>query len=387
MKVKKFVAPSMPEAMKMIRAELGNDAVILNSKVVYKGGFLGLFAKKNIEVIAAVDRLPSSINDRKEKQLHTTLKKENNTTFLSKPQNQLEQKEQVNHQLMHEINELKSMLKQLSTNVTANFEQYPGPLQELNLLLTEQELSNELRQKVMSQLLEKWYLHGAGATSEEVFNWAREILLKQLNRIPFGGMSFQKKFINIVGPTGVGKTTTLAKIAAECVIKHRKKVAFITTDTYRIAAIDQLKTYAKILNVPLEVCYNINDFRLAKEKFAAYDIVLIDTAGRNFRNAQYVQDLKNVIDFNDEVETFLVLALTAKLSDMKEIYKQFSIIHVDKFIFTKIDETSHYGAMMNLIADCKMGVAYLTNGQNVPDDIMEASPEAVINILLGVERT
>jgi flagellar biosynthesis protein FlhF len=379
MKVKKFVAPSMPEAMKMIREELGNDAVILNSKVVHKGGFFGLFAKKNIEVIAAVDRSPSPPTEKR--------KKQPNTTFLSELPNRLEQKGPADKELLHEINELKSMLRQLSTNVTVNFEQYPGPLHEINLLLTGQELSNELRQKVMAELLEKWYLHGASATAEHTFNWTREILLKQLEEIPFGGISFQKKFINVVGPTGVGKTTTLAKIAAECVIKHRKKVAFITTDTYRIAAIDQLKTYAKILNVPLEVCYNINDFRLAKAKFAAYDIVLIDTAGRNFRNAQYVQDLRDVIDFNDEVETFLVLSLTAKLSDMREIYEQFSLIHVDKFIFTKIDETGHYGAMVNLITECKTGVAYLTNGQNVPDDIVEASPETVVNILLGVERT
>jgi flagellar biosynthesis protein FlhF len=383
MKVKKFVAPSMPEAMKMIRAELGNDAVILNSKVVHKGGFFGLFTKKNIEVIAAVDRKPL------ERPVPTTekRKKQPKVASLSEKTSRVENFTPDDKDLLNEINELKTMLKQLSTNVTVNFEQYPGPLHEINLLLTEQEISNELRQKVMAELLEKWYLHGAGATAEHTFRWAREILLKQLEGIPFGGISFQKKFINVVGPTGVGKTTTLAKIAAECVIKHRKKVAFITTDTYRIAAIDQLKTYAKILDIPLEVCYNISDFRLAKEKFAAYDVVLIDTAGRNFRNVQYVQDLRSVIDFNEEMETFLVLALTAKLSDMKEIYKQFSLINIDRFIFTKIDETSHYGAMINLITECKTGVAYLTNGQNVPDDIVEASSEIVVNTVLEVERT
>ena len=105
-------------------------------------------------------------------------------------------------------------------------------------------------------------------------------------------MGFNKKYINIVGPTGVGKTTTLAKVAAETMLNQRKKVAFITTDTYRIAAIDQLKTYAKILNIPIEVAYNLEDFKRAADRFSHYDIVFIDTAGRNFRNEQYVKDLE-----------------------------------------------------------------------------------------------
>jgi flagellar biosynthesis protein FlhF len=391
MRVKKFVASSMPEAMKMIRAELGNDAVILNSKVVHKGGFFGLFTKKNIEVIAAVDPKPL------ERPMHTTEKRKKQLDFLKA--DSASQHEKVNDfqlsvnnkttkstaDLINEMNELKSMLKQLSTNVTTNFEQYPDPLKEINYLLIEQELSNELRQQLMAELLEKWYLQRGEVTIDQLLNWAKDTIISKLAGLSFGGITFEKKFINVVGPTGVGKTTTLAKMASECVIKHHKKVAFITTDTYRIAAIDQLKTYAKILDVPLEVCYNINDFRLAKTKFANYDVVLVDTAGRNFRNPQYVQDLREVIDFNEEMETYLVLALTAKEKDMKEIYEQFSLVKIDKFIFTKIDETSHYGTMLNLITECQTGVAYLTNGQNVPDDIVEATPEKVTNTVLGVE--
>ena len=167
--------------------------------------------------------------------------------------------------------------------------------------------------------------------------------------MPFGGVSFTKKYINVVGPTGVGKTTTLAKIAAECILKYKKRVAFITTDTYRIAAIEQLKTYANILNVPLEVCYNLNDFQQATRQFESYDMVFIDTAGRNFRNQKYVEDLRNIIDYNQDMETFLVLSLTAKQIDMEDIYKQFSLISIDKMIFTKADETSTYGAMFNII--------------------------------------
>lgn len=377
MRVKKFVAPSMPEAMKMIRAELGNDAVILNSKVVHKGGFLGLFTKKNIEVIAAVDRKParSAAMEPKGKSIHTAP--------LQRPVS--EPKPVADAALLNELNELKTMLKQLSTNVTTNFATYPQPLSELHEWLMEQELSSPLRQEIMAEAVEQWYLQREATTKKQVLVWAKEILLKKIEGLSFGGISFAKKYVNVVGPTGVGKTTTLAKMAAHCVLNHQKKVAFITTDTYRIAAIEQLKTYAKILDVPLEVCYNIEDFREAKKKFSTYDVVFIDTAGRNFRNPQYVKDLREIIDFDAEMETFLVLALTAKYSDMKTIYEQFSLIHIDRIIFTKLDETSQYGAMFNLMTDYHVGVAYLTNGQNVPDDIIEASPEKIVNTLLGVD--
>ena len=367
MKVKKFVASSMPEAMKMIRAELGNDAVILNSKVVQKKGFLGLFSRKNIEVIAAVDPKPTTPPVQKMKE-----KRKERTEPLR------------DEQLLKEIHELKATIRQLSQG--GGVEHYPAPLKAIDAHLIDQEISDDVRAILMSTLLQRWYTSGANGSHDEVKKWFYEEIVNTLSPFSFGGISFQKKFINVVGPTGVGKTTTLAKMAADCVIKHRKKVAFITTDTYRIAAIDQLKTYAKILNVPIEVCYNLEDFRQAKEKLTSYDIVFIDTAGRNFRNVQYVNDLKEMIDFNEEMETFLVLSLTAKWRDMKEIYTQFSLIPIHKFIFTKMDETSRHGAMLNMMVQCGIGTAYMTHGQNVPDDIVEATPQLVANMITGVEQ-
>ena len=173
--------------------------------------------------------------------------------------------------------------------------------------------------------------------------------LKDIFRdLSFGSTLFNKKYITLIGPTGVGKTTTLAKIASKAVIEYKKKIAFITTDTYRIAAVDQLKTYAKILNVPIVVCYNMDDFQNAIRKFDGYDHVFIDTAGRNFRNKKYVRDLKQSMDFNEQMETHLVFSLTAKESDMEEIYNRFSSIPIDKFLFTKMDETADYGSLINL---------------------------------------
>lgn len=394
----------MPEAMKQIRAELGNDAVILNSKIVTTGGFLGFFTKENIEVIAAIDEViqaerkmqfeqpkvkvkpivkpvPTMIN-REEEHLPSRTVEPSIPKPLPK-QLTSEGNKKPEQDMLAEIAGLKKML-QTVTEQQPDLP-LPEPIQKCGQLLLDQDVPKDIRDELMSSLLQKWYSNGSGANEREVNKWLRQELYERLSTLSFGGITFTKKYINLVGPTGVGKTTTLAKIAAECALKYNKRVALITTDTYRIAAIDQLKTYAKILNVPLEVCYSLEDYKQACEAFKDYDIVLIDTAGRNFRNQQYVEDLKKVVDFEQDMETFLVLALTAKQKDMIDIYKQFSLIKINKFIFTKADETSTYGAMLHMMKTSHIGVAYITNGQNVPDDMISANREQVTNLILGVE--
>ncbi|MFO1445925.1 flagellar biosynthesis protein FlhF [Bacillus sp. Bva_UNVM-123] len=387
MKVKKYVASSMGEAMKQIRSELGSDAVILNSREVFTGGLLGFFKKRNIEVLAAIDEKPKQqqvpiIKQKQIKPLEAAplLQKEK---ILELKVNEAKQKPPK--EVVKELNELKNMIRNLSTTNHTATPSYPTVLQMLQKILTDQEVEQSIQESILTTLLEKWYVGGSNASIDEVYGWLEKELAQRIAHIPFGGISFSKKFVNVVGPTGVGKTTTLAKIAAECVITHKKKVAFITTDTYRIAAIDQLKTYAKILNVPMEVCYSIDDFKKATQDFSDYDVVLIDTAGRNFRNKQYVEDLKEVIDFEHDMETFLVLSLTSKQRDMEDIFNQFSLIHIDKFIFTKADETSSYGSMYNMLTKYSKGVAYMTNGQNVPDDMVATKPNIIAKMIIGVE--
>lgn len=376
----------MPEAMKLIREELGNDAVILNSKIIHTGGFLGLFRKKKIEVIAAVDNVS--------KQEPRILEKEKIVpkalTRSSSPSPLMEEKqmnEKSSNEILNELAELKKMIRQVSSNTGNGSLQvtYPEPIQKVAQLLERQEIDKHIREKLLTDLLEKWFLEGSKATEKEVFNWCKQMMIDRISRYSYGEISFDKKFVNVVGPTGVGKTTTLAKIAADSVLKYHKKAAFITTDTYRIAAIDQLKTYAKILSVPIEVCYNHQDFEKACEQFKDFDIVFIDTAGRNFRNKLYVDELKQVLPYDEKMETFLVLSLTSKQEDMEDIFEQFKSIQINKFIFTKLDETSYFGSMYNMVDKYKLGIAYITNGQNVPDDRIPATAEKITNIILGVE--
>lgn len=389
MKVKKYTASSMPEAMKQVRAELGSEAVILNSRVIQSGGFMGFFKKSTIEVIAAIDPdnepNPNPVPSEKSKANPFVRPVVNVSEKVKIPVNQsiTEIAPIADRELVKEISQLKELLKQKGSD-SNNPVTLPEPINCQLQELRDQEVNAAIIDEVAASLLEKWYSGGAVASRKEITKWSAEVIANRLSAFPFGGISFNRKFVNVIGPTGVGKTTTLAKIAAECVLKHQKKVAFITTDTYRIAAIEQLKTYAKILDVPIEVCYNMEDFKASAEKFQDYDLVFIDTAGRNFRNQKYVTDLKEAIDFDKDMETFLVLALTSKQKDMEEIRRQFSLIHIDKFIFTKLDETSVYGSMLNMAEKFSTGIAYVTNGQDVPDDLIGANPEIITNTILGV---
>jgi len=385
-KVKKYTAESMTEAMKFVREELGTDAVILSSKPIYIGGFLGLFKKRRIEVVAAIDSTAES-NQMVAKQKPKKVKPSSVLEQLPKPVSSESIKKDLetrNPDLLKEIADLKGMIAGLRSTGTEDIH-YPELLAPAHAVLVKQEIAASIRTQVMDGLVAKWRTVKHEVTQEEVQDWLKSALAEQIEWISKEELAFQKKYINVVGPTGVGKTTTLAKVAAQTVLKERKKVAFITTDTYRIAAIDQLKTYAKILNVPIEVAYNLEDFKRAAERFAHYDLVFIDTAGRNFRNAQYVKDLGDIIDFTEEMETYLVLSLTSKQRDMEDIYRQFSTIPLKHIIFTKADETATYGAMINMIQQYQLAPAYITNGQNVPDDLMKATPVNILNLLFGVK--
>lgn len=384
MKVKKFVAKSMSEAMKKIRIELGSEAVILNSKEVETGGLLGFFTKKNIEVIAAIDTAPP-VRRPLSKPNNTPSKKPNKTS-LDTPTIDREKKGVSNNSLEVEVKELKSIVHGISNSIATQFEDYPEQLKKINQIFIDQDISPNIRIEVMKKLLKKWYiLDKESISNTELFGWAKEGLRESVAWGEMGAFRFNKKFLNLVGPTGVGKTTTIAKIAAHCMLKHHKKVAFITTDTFRIAAIEQLKTYAKILNIPVEVVYSVDDFQQAKEKLANYDLVLVDSAGRNFLNDHYIEELKKVIDFDEEMETYLVLSLTSKYRDMATIFEQFQKISINKVIFTKRDETFSRGSIINLINDYKLGVSYITNGQSVPDDIVEGSIEEIVNSIIEVD--
>jgi flagellar biosynthesis protein FlhF len=367
----------MAEAMQKVRKELGEDAVILNSKVIYTRGFLGLFKKKNLEVIAAID--PQVVKEKKERKAALTQKSIQDKPIVEKKK--VDTLPKRSDGVEKELKELKQMIQTLTSK--SQYDHYPEEVKEVLTYLQQHDLEESLVFKVAEYLTANREKKSTQGTSAEnsILALTKQFLHDKLSDVPSGGVTYQKKYINVIGPTGVGKTTTLAKMAAEAVIEKRKKIAFITTDTYRIAAIEQLKTYAQLLNVPVEVVYKVEDFKKAIEKFNDFDLIFIDTAGRNFREKKYVEDLQKIIDFNEEMETYLVLSLTSKENDLKEIIHQFSTIDINKFIFTKLDETSSYGTMINLMVDHKIGTAYVTTGQSVPEDIEEMEKERIVDLL------
>lgn len=383
MKMKKYNAPSIAEAMKMIRADLGDDAVILNSKVVVTKKLFGLVKHKSFEVVAGVDHLESkqSIMSQPTPQLPVfeVPKPVQQTLHNEQPVKveTAEPKDELPVELKKEIDDLKALMQ--SVHRQAFQSQYPDELLPIIQFLKRQELSEELITTISDELFAH-YKQQIIMTEEKMMEFVRSYLQTRLEEIAIGGLSYEHQYINVLGPTGVGKTTTIAKMAARAVLEKKKKIGFITTDTYRIGAIEQLKTYAALLQAPVEIVYNSTDYEQAIKKLSHLDLVFIDTAGRNYKEAKYIEDLKKLINFEDDIESYLVLSMTAKEKDMEAIVEQFTSIPIEKFIFTKIDETNSIGAMINLMIKYNKGLAYYTNGQEVPEDIEEASVERLLNL-------
>ncbi|MFJ8459844.1 flagellar biosynthesis protein FlhF [Lysinibacillus xylanilyticus] len=392
MKKKKYYASSIPEAMKLVRAELGEDAVILNSKVVVTKKFFGIIKKKSFEVVAGIDSMEPSNTAPAPAALPIT--KENARLLeitnavqakIHQPQHPvvLHEESGISEELRKEITDLKALMQSMHKKTTQA--QYPDELLPFIEYLRQQELNEELITTIGDEL----FMHFREA-SEINFSQCKMItknlLRKELENLSVGGLSYEKKYINVLGPTGVGKTTTIAKMAARAVLEKKKKIGFITTDTYRIAAIEQLKTYAGLLQAPVEIAYNATDFEQAIQRLSHLDLVFIDTAGRNYKEVKYVDDLQRLIKFDDQAESFLVLAMTTKEKDMTNIVDQFKQLPIEKFIFTKIDETNSIGTMINLMIKYNKGLAYYTNGQEVPEDIEEADLEVVLNLIFQGEE-
>lgn len=372
MKMKKYIAPSINEAMKQVRADLGEEAVIISSKVVVQKKFFGLIRKKNFEVLAGIDEMepPKFI-----------IPEQKNFPPIVPAKDEHHNEGNVS-ELMEEISSLKEILNSLKQESIQS--SLPDELKPFVDFLKRQELNNEL----ITDICDELFAHLKAEkeiTNQEMVQISKNVLRKKFSILPTGGLSYEKRYVCVLGPTGVGKTTTIAKMAARSVLEKKKKIGFITTDTYRIAAIEQLKTYANLLQAPVEVVYNLNDYQTAIEKFAHLDLVFIDTAGRNYKEVKYVNDLKKLISFDDEVESYLVLSLTAKERDNETIIEQFSEFPIEKFIFTKVDETNSIGAMYNLMFKYNKGLAYYTTGQEVPEDIEEATLEKILDIFFQGE--
>lgn len=397
MKVKKYLVADIKEAIRMIKRELGPDAVILSTRKVKKRGWMGWIRRSQLEVTAAADDYraaggrreavtpPTAADKWQEKPLcgNDYRKVFNFTESTVKQRNAGPSPGETI--LRHDLAEVKALLRQVVKSNGANF-----PDGSLLLRWRQVMIEKDIEEDIVEELIEEL----RSRIKPDSFDNEDRIpvlLVDQIVRMlepVYENDGPAQKVIAFVGPTGVGKTTTLAKLAAQMMLFEKKKVALVTIDTYRIGAVEQLKIYGEIIGVPLEVVVNLEDLRQALKRLGDRDFVLIDTAGRSSKNLSQVLELKNFLEvIKEPKDIVLVLSSTTKNRDLLMIVEDFKRLRFNKLIFTKIDETNSLGCLLNIPRRLKMPVVYLTDGQSVPDDIDRAYPKKIAKLLLkGVER-
>ncbi len=346
MKVKKYVGDNIQDIIFRVKVDLGTDAIILDTRKFKEGGFLGFFAKEKVEVLAGLEENSGKEDKTKE-----------------------------------EIDNLKDMIKDLNNNVNKNVtnSNIPEALKSLRNHLKKQNVKDEYIQEILDDI----------QTDEKIDKSNLKVkvknhLIDMLGEPELIKTTNKPKTITFIGPTGIGKTTTIAKIAAEFAIKKDKKVCLITADTYRIAAVQQLRTYSDIINIPLKVVYDGSEFIQAVKEFQKEaDLILVDTPGRNWKNKWELGQLNEFAKQNIVDETHLMLSLNMDSRDLNNAVNNFSSLNPDKFILTKLDETSSYGDIINLKKEYDIPFSYITFGQDVPEDIDQANPEILYNYLMG----
>ncbi len=432
MQVKVFESPDMATGLRMVRNELGADALILSTRSI-RNSKLGILGKSMLEITAAIDETPPSFKNGNgsfglsaEKHSATTpFYRKNNSTnadrigtpnspFSLTPSNKSgeikktphfsENKEHQNsgQDVNRELDELKSMIRSLSAEVSqlkpakplqqqtdhssaiegTTEEHPPSPEKVLVELLCSYGISIETS-KVIADLARDSLSHEELSDPEKLSSFFQEITGGFIHVSPpdFTESNGQKR-IAFVGPTGVGKTTTLAKIAALCIGRFRKSVALITIDTYRIAAVEQLKVYGEIMNLPVDVVLTPGQFQKAIHKHRDKDVILIDTAGRSPKDKISIEELSTFLTDDLQIEKHLVLSAGTRDSELIEAVSHFQKLNLDKTIFTKIDECTHLGAILNTQLKNPTPLSYITNGQRVPEDILQIDREAVARLVI-----
>lgn len=391
MKIRRYMGKDTQEAILKVKMDLGNEAVILNTRKVRQKGFLNVFNKPLVEVLAAVDEFYGA-KSKKEPQ-----KSEASTTVREKNvenQSNLNQKEEKIALLENKVSNMESVLQKIYEQVSNGTTKTPvkeiNPQEKMKSritdLLYDNLIKNEVDSDIARQLID---IIKSQVKDGSNINDISAILYKLISGILGKPETLKLRedgkptVVVFVGPTGVGKTTTLAKIAANYSINHKKKVGLITADTYRIAAVEQLKTYAEILGMPIEVIYSISEINDAKEKYKDKDIILIDTAGRSNRNKTQFDELKMQVEACLADEVFLVLSTTTGMRNCREILASYDFLKEYKLIFTKLDETPSLGIILNARRLTNKNLSYVTIGQSVPNDIEVANIDKITKKLLG----
>lgn len=425
--VKKFQAQTETEAILKAKEELGSNAVVLNVKTLKQRGIFRLFKKDMVEVTVALEEkeFVNGINNKKptvdkvEKKdsvaplkqitsdnkstidyvadekidmsgnaaaieqkldsLHSLLKTQMNTTPKPEKAKPAKTEEPSEKKEDSEESDGKKIIKERES---ANY--------KFLQLIYKKMIDNEVDEKYADEIIGdiENSLKKESKIDSILADVYQKIILK-LGEPKTIKLGEKPKVIFFVGPTGVGKTTTIAKIASHFKLEKYSKVAFITSDTYRIAAVEQLNTYASIIDCPVNVVYSPDEMNSSLDEFNKYDMILVDTAGRSHKSEEQMDELKELIstvekrkeDFDFEI--YLTLSVTTKYKDLINIAEKYKAIENWSIIFTKLDETCALGNILNMKLLTGAQLSYTTSGQNVPNDIEVINEQGLAKLLLG----
>ena len=432
MTIKKFQGKTKEEAIEKAKAELGENAVVMNIKEIKPKGVFQSLKKSTYEVTAAMEEKENYVDSglalKNAQKMHETINMTADEPIKiplvkEEPMDQAKAEQSAIEFLKRNAELLKNESSQKTTDDSERTERIEEKLENLQSILEKQYSENQEKEKE-----EQEFMKAAGSKKNENLAFIKVLyetlidnevnekyvnqIMDELEKVNWNGNSvdyilsnvYQKmilkfgtphgidlsgkkpKILFFVGPTGVGKTTTIAKVASKLKVEQGKKVAFLTADTYRIAAAEQLRTYANILDTPLNIIYSPEELNQAVEKLEDFDVILVDTAGFSHKNVEQKEDIRRLIksvDVKYDSEVYLVLSATTKYKDLIEISDVYKEISNYKIIFTKLDETTTYGSILNIKLYSNAEVSYITNGQNVPDDIEVFNSQKIVKRLLG----
>jgi len=388
----------MHQVLAQIKREIGPDAAIVRTRTFKRGGVFGLGARTIVEVTARpsqkADTCRRPVGNKRLQQAYAASANLTPPKVRSAmPQKALSGVSTAtapapfNDEFKDQLNDLRTLVEGLVKETRhLHAPQMPEQLFDLYLDLIQKEVADEMARELIGQAQKE--LTGNQAQNAHLI---RQRLVKVMDTMvetsgPIArNLDGSARVVALVGPTGVGKTTTIAKLAADFKLRQNKKVGLITIDTYRIGAVDQLRMYADIIDVPLKVVLTPAELKEAVVLMGDLDIILIDTAGRSQNDQIKIRELQTFLTAAAPHEIHLVLASTANHSHMLSAVENFKVLGVDRLIFTKLDEAISFGVLLSVMDKIEASLSYITIGQDVPDDIEIGNSSRLARLLLGLE--